>query len=802
VAVAPGTRLGPYEILAAIGSGGMGEVYEARDTRLDRTVAIKILPEAFAADPERVARFTREAQVLASLNHPHIAQIYGLEESQGVSALVMELVEGPTLADRIAQGPMSVNDALPIARQIAEALEAAHELGIIHRDLKPANIKVRDDGTVKVLDFGLAKAIDPAGSGVDGAALTNSPTITSPAAMTHQGVILGTAAYMAPEQARGRAVDKRADIWAFGCVFYEMLTGRRAFPGEDVSDTLARVLMKDPDWSALPAGTPPAIRRLLRRCLEKERRKRLESIADARLEIEEALAGPSDQPAIAAAPARARRRERLVWSSALLLAVVAALALGGVSYMRSRSTQPVAPEMRLEISTPGGRLAYFALSPDGHALVYPATTDGRTQLWLRWLESEAAQPLKGTDGAAYPFWSPDSRSVGFSGSGQLKRTDIASGLVQTLASAPVSVGGTWNANGIILFAPASGGPLYRVRAGGGQATEATRIERPGQAGHRFPHFLPDGSHFLFFAMGTPEKRGVYLGSLDSTDVRRLFDADSAAVFAPPDYVLFARNGAPVAQRLDLRTMEPVGDPLPLAGQVVPDLGGYFSVALSAAASGPVAYRPSAGERQLVWLDRSGRQIGTVGNPDAAQPTSIRLSPDGHTVALYRVVSGNRDVWLIETMRSVLRRFTSDAATDSEPIWSPDGSRIVFTSLRMGLPDLYERSVSGVEAETLLFASPEFKNLHDWSPDGRFILYTSQTPTAGRDLWALPLSGDKKPLAVTQTAFNEDSGRFSPDGRWVAYASNESGRYEIYVQPFPGPGGKLQVSTRGGTLGVA
>jgi eukaryotic-like serine/threonine-protein kinase len=793
-----GTRLGPYEVLSAIGAGGMGEVYRARDTKLNRDVAIKILPELFAADPERVARFTREAKTLAALNHPHIAQIYGLEEAQGVSALVMELVEGPTLADRIAKGAIPLDEVLPIAKQIAEALETAHEAGIIHRDLKPANIKVREDGTVKVLDFGLAKALDPAGSGVDGAALTNSPTITSPAAMTQRGVILGTAAYMAPEQAKGRAVDKRADIWAFGCVLFEMLTGQRAFPGEDVSDTLARVLMKDPDWPALPADTPPSIRRLLRRCLEKERRKRLESIADARLEIEDALAGPSDQPAIAAVPARATRREYLAWSTAGLLAVVVALALARLAYLGRGSPAGEAPEMRLDIATPGGDLADFTMSPDGRALVYTATIENRTQLWLRRLDTEIARPLSETDGAILPFWSPDGQSIGFFTSGQVKRLDVGTGLVRTVAAAPFGVGGTWGSQERILFSPFQTSAVYRVDAAGSTAVEVTQLDPPRQVTHRLPCFLPDGRHFLFFVLGTRETKGVYLGSVDSTDTRRLFDADSQAVLSPPDRLVYAREGALLAQRLELKTLALVGAPLTVAAHVAMDLSRIGLAAMSASAAGPIAYRANPEERQLTWLDRAGRSVGTLGAADLSQPAGLRLSPDGHTLTYRRNLAGNDDVWLADTVRGVLTRFTMDPARDSNPIWSPDGSRIVFCSRRRGVMDLYEKPVSGRATETVLLASSESKNALDWTLDGRFILYASQSGQTGFDLWAMPLFGDRKPIAVAQTPFAEAAGRFAPDGRWVAHQSDESGRTEIYVQSFPEPSVKTQISTSGGT----
>jgi serine/threonine protein kinase/Tol biopolymer transport system component len=805
MAVGVGTRIGPYEILAALGAGGMGEVYKARDTQLDRDIAIKILPDMFATDPERVARFSREAKTLAALNHPHIAQIYGLEGLDrrdgldGTAFLVMELVEGEDLAQRIARGPIPHDEALPIARQIADALAAAHEQGIIHRDLKPANIKVRDDGTVKVLDFGLAKAIEHASRGIrTQPEVSASPTITSPAIMTGVGIILGTAAYMAPEQARGRPIDKRADIWAFGCVLFEMLTGKRAFPGEDVSDMLAKVLERDPDFDALPSNCPASIRRLLRRCLEKDRRRRLDSIADARLDIDDALSAP-EQPT-GARPLRAIPRERIAWAAAVIVSLTIAAALGRAAYL-SRGSPPAEtpPEMRLEIVTPGGSLTHFALSPDGRLLVYQATVDNRTQLWLRPLDAEAAQPLAGTDGATFPFWAPDSQSVAFFADLQLKRIDLAGGVVRTLARAPYGFGGAWSAQGSILFSPSQTGPLSRVPAGGGNAVEV-RVDAKGQTGSRSPCFLPDGRHFLFYGVGSPETRGVYIGSIDSTDTQRLLDDYSAPVCAPPDRVLFGRQGVLMAQRLDDATRRLTGDPVAAAKRVVidPNTSGPLH-AVSASFAGPVAYRASAPERQLTWLDRSGRPVGIVGGPDAFQPTGIRLSPDGRTVGLFRTVNGNADAWLLETTRGIFRRLTTDPAVDYFPIWSPDGSRTVFGSNRLaGAQDLYEKPIAGDAPETLLLATSEPKIPRDWSSDGRFILYQNQSAKTGFDLWVLPLIGDRTPWAVAQTSFNENNGRFSPDGRWLAYQSNESGRTEIYVQAFPASGGKSQISTTGGT----
>jgi serine/threonine protein kinase len=783
MALAPGTRLGTYEVVNAIGAGGMGEVYRARDTKLGRDVAIKVLPSSVTCDPERLARFAREAQVLASLNHPNIAAIYHVEEADGVPAIVMELVEGETLADRIARGPIPIDEALPIAKQIAEALEAAHEQGIIHRDLKPANIKIRSDGTVKVLDFGLAKLAEPsAASGTNPSPLSLSPTITSPALMTGVGVLLGTAAYMAPEQARGKPVDRRADIWAFGCVLYEMVTGTRAFEGEEASDTLAAILRGEPDWSRIPAN----VHRLLRACLDKDRKKRLQAIGDYRLLLDEATVAPRKAVAI---------RERLVWAAGGV--IIATIATAGVTlYLRPVSV--VVPETRLQISTPrDAALINFAISPDGRKVVFQAPISGRNQLWLRTLESETAQPLTGTEDGNRPFWSPDSNSIGFFTPGQLKRLDLAGGAVRTLAPSTGPFGGTWNRDGVIVFGTSQAAPLMRVSAAGGGLVQATHLDAPRQTGHRFPDFLPDGRHFLFFALGTPDSRGVYVGSLDSTETRRVLQADSRAMFAPPNYLLYAQRGVPVAEPFDLETLEPSGDPVPLARDVALDIGTFGTVAMSASAAGPIIFRLSAGKRLFAWHDRSGVQLGTLGESDAGQPSIDGLSPDGQTITVSRTIDGNTDVWLMDVVRGVRRRLTTDTTIEWIGQWSPDGNRIVFSSSRNGVLDLFQKAVNGSEGDTLLLASPEPKNATDWSPDGRYILYSSQSPRTNFDLWALPLFGDRKPFPVVQTPFAENSGRFSPDNRWITYQSSESGRDEIYIQAFPGGENRLQVTTAGG-----
>ena len=773
MALSIGTKLGPYEIVGALGAGGMGEVYRARDATLNRDVALKILPELFALDPDRLARFKREAQVLASLNHPNIAAIYGFEDSNDVQALVLELVEGPTLADRIAQGPVPLDEALPIARQICEALEATHEQGIIHRDLKPANVKVRPDGTVKVLDFGLAKLTGSA------EALSNSPTMMA----SMPGTILGTTAYMSPEQATGKEADRASDVWAFGCVLYEMLTGRRAFQGNSVSEVLAGILKTEPDWHELPAG-PEGIRRLLRRCLQKDQKRRLRDIRDARieiLEIDDAQAEPLN--AIPGTQASSRRNERRAWLSALVLVTIVAAAIVLGRWGAAPSTTPL-PEMRVEINTPPTTdPTSLAISPDGQTLAFVATSDGQPHLWLRPFNAVSASPLPDTDGASFPFWSPDSQSVAFFAYGQLRQIRIDGGSPRTLASALGGVGGTWSHDGVILFSRL-GSPIFRIPDRGGDPAPATRLGAQ-QGGHYLPQFLPDGRHFLYWAFSDREPNGVYVGQLDGSETRRLLDADFPAVYAPQDHLLFVRQGTLLAQRFDGTRLALVGTPFPVAEQVTSSSNNMRAAAVSTSAAGPIAYRTGSaggGERQLTWFDRSGHQLANVGAPFLSTQLSPSLSPDGRRVALFRDTNGNYDVWLLDVGRGVATRFTFHSADDVKPLWSRDGSRIAFSSNRKGVHDLYQKSPSGAGSEeALLLQTAQFKQATDWSPDGRFLLYQSIDPRRSFDIWGLPLDGDRQPFPVVQTDFEEHDGQFSPDGKWIAYVSIKSGRYEVYVR---------------------
>jgi Tol biopolymer transport system component len=789
MSLSPGTKIGSYEIVGALGAGGMGVVYRARDKRLQRDVALKLLPDALASDSERLARFHREAQMLASLNHPNIAQIYGLEGSGDSQCIVMELIEGETLEERIRRGAVPLEEALEIATQITEALEAAHAREIVHRDLKPANIKLTPDGRVKVLDFGLAKTLERGPSSFD---LSHSPTMVSG---TVDRMILGTAAYMSPEQAKGQPADTRSDIWAFGVVLCEMLTGKSLFQGETFIEILGGIMKAEPDWTVLPPATPAAIRSLLRRCLQKDRARRLRDIADARFQIEEALSEPA-QPTKAVARV-SNRRERVLWAAALFLAIV-------VTAVAARYLRPPArpvPETRLQIATPDGDQHSFAMSPDGRTVVFQATTDGKTQLWLRPLASDTAQPLGGTENAVLPFWSADGTEIGFFAAGKLRRISIANSTSQIVADAPVGAGGTWNRDGDIVFAKTYTSGLYGVRISGGDPIELTRLDPPRQVSHRYPHFLPDGRRFLFFSAGTADARGVYIGSLDSMDAERLFDADTAAAFVEPDRLLFIRQGTMLSQRFDFEKLVPLGDPVPMAervpfGEGANGLGGF-----SVSRLGPVAYRTMVRtDRQMMWFDRAGKQVGTLGDLNTFESMQPRLSPDGRYVTATRRIAGNNvDIWLIETARGILRPVTTHLDADSRAIWSPDGNRLAFASRRTGALNLFTLPMSGgLDNAVLLLESAENKNALDWSPDGRFIAFSSESDKTAINLWALPLAGDLKPIPIAQTSFEENNARFSYDSRWVAYQSNETGRFEIYVQRFPEAGNKWQISTNGGT----
>ncbi len=780
-----GRTIAHYQVHSLIGRGGMGEVYRAHDLKLRRDVAVKVMPQSFILDADRLARFTSEAHVLASLSHPNIGAIYGLEQGEGRHALVLELIEGPTLAERIARQPIPLEEALSISRQIAQALEAAHEQGIIHRDLKPANIKVTEKGTVKVLDFGLAKTRAASGTVSE---LSNSPTM----APTIPGMILGTAQYMSPEQASGKEADRSSDVWAFGCVLYEMLTGQCAFPGETVGEIIAVILKSEPDWSRLPASTPESIRRLLRRSLQKDQALRLRDFHDVQLEVADSRVNTADR--FETAKSDSRRGERIAWVSVLALVTIAAVVFG-VLASRPRAA---AAEVRLEINTPPARSRSIALSPDGRSIVFNAPFEGQVHLWLSSLDSTSARPRPGTAGGGAPSWSPNSRSIVFNADSKLKRFDLDKGVATTILKvAGLPQGLTWNTDDVILFSKTPGVPLLRIPAAGGEPMPVTRLESTHRS-HVFPQFLPDGRHFVFFVGGNAEARGVYVGQLDKPDAKRLFDADSAAVYSATGHLLFVRQQTLFAQAFDADRLEVTGEPFPIAQGVN---GGTY---LSASQAGPIAYRtpsPDSNLRQLVWVDRTGKELERVTYPDSAA-LGPGLSMDGRHVGVFRLVNENMDIWSYDRVRHLWDRITVSPRDDLYPLWSPDGLRIVFAEDEGagGAINLHSKLLSAPtgEGESTLLSTAEPKFPMDWSRDGRFLLYGILTSQTGIDLWVLPMEGDKTPREVIKTEFNEQLAQFSPDGKWIAYQSDKTGRNEIYLRRFPGSGSDTPVTADGGT----
>ena len=777
----------------------MGQVFKARDTRLNRDVALKVLPDSFAADADRLARFTREAHTLASLNHPHIAAIYGLEESAGVRALVMELVEGEDLSERIARGPIPVDEALPIARQIVEALEAAHEQGIIHRDLKPANIKVRDDGSVKVLDFGLAKVMAPEGTASGSGSL--SPTLSIHATMA--GVLLGTAAYMSPEQAKGRSVDKRSDVWAFGAVLYEMLTGRKAFDGEDITEMIGAVVKLAPDWSALPANLPPHIVTLIQRCLEKDRKSRIGDMAVARFLLEGGATGVAPSAAPPRTPGWARS---LPW----VLAGVCLIAALTLSFLHFRESSPVTPSIQFQIAPPAASsIDQFRMSPDGRHLVFVAGGGGKRQLWVRALDSIKAVSLAGTDGATYPFWSPDSREVAFFAQGKLKKVSAAGGPTVNLSDTVNGRGGTWSPDGVIVFARDAFGGLYRVTAAGGGTPVAVTTVAAANEGDRFPEFLPDGHRFLFLR-NTAKEGGLYVGDLTNRTLVRLLPDVTNAAYVPDQgarsgggFLFFRRDNTLMAQAFDPDRLQLTGDVMPIAEQVsVAGNVGYGAFAVSP--SGTIAFMPGlrGGTRQMVWLDRAGQRLGTVGKPD--QISNPVLSPDEKVVALTigDATAGAADLWLQNLETGVLSRFTVGIGANDWPRWSPDGTRILFVGQTSS--STYEIRVlpatgGGGRADVLVQGPYNSISVSDWSRDSKFILFSSRGEKTRDDLWVLAMEGERKASVLLKTSADEKGAVFSPQGDWIAYMSDESGTAEVYVQHFPLNGSKFQISSGGGAI---
>jgi serine/threonine-protein kinase len=815
-----GTRIGTYEILGSLGAGGMGEVYRARDTRLKRDVAIKVLPDGFATDAERLARFHREAELLASLNHPNIAAIYGLEHTDGVTALVLELIEGDTLADRLARGPMRLKESLDVASQLVEALDAAHSKGVIHRDLKPANIKITPDDKVKVLDFGLA-AVVPQNSGDQDVNATHSPTLTLGA--TRAGVILGTAAYMSPEQATGSAADKRADIWAFGVVLWEMLTGKRIFEGETVSHTLAFVITKDPDWNALPSNTPPPIRRLLRRCLEKDRKRRLPDIASAQMEIDDSRS-TSDTDVVVSSAAPPNPPSRALWQRALpwtvAAAAIAAFAIAvamWAPWRPSPSLTPVRVTSELGINavvgSGGAPAASLALSADGRSLAFiGAQGEGTpTQLYIRRMDQLQATALPGTENARDPFFSPDGAWLAFFADGKLKKVSVTGGAAVPICDAPAGRGGWWAEDGSIVFVPNStpGVRIYRVSADGGTPEPVTTPDK-GDFVHRWPQALEGGRVVLFTAAtnaGSFDNGNVVVRTLPEGAQKVVHRGGYFARYVRSGHLIYVSAGTVFAVAFDIDRLEVTGQAVPIIPSVESSTG--TGAAQFAVSDGGTLVYVAGGERaiedRILWMDSSGRTTPLRDTPSNwSNPT---FSPDGNRLAIDIVVATARpDVWVYDWTRDTPTKITFDPGVDAKPVWTPNGQRIVYTSGQLGATNLFWRRADGSGETQRLTESKNAQLPGSWHPTGKFLAFTEQNPTTRLDIMILPVEGDEasgwrigQPTVFLDSASSEDEPMFSPDGRWLAYSSDESGQQQVYVRAFPGAGSLQQISNGGGAF---
>ncbi|HEY1468247.1 MAG TPA: protein kinase [Candidatus Acidoferrum sp.] len=800
--LASGTRLGPYEITAPLGAGGMGEVYRARDMRLERTVAVKILPASLSSDPVRKQRFEREAKAISSLNHPHICVLYDVGQQDGVDYLVMECVEGETLAKRLEKGPLPLEQVLKYGAQIADALDKAHRSGIVHRDLKPGNIMLTSAGA-KLLDFGLARPVAP----LAGAATLTGASPNFP--VTERGTIVGTFQYMSPEQIEGKELDGRSDIFSLGAVLFEMLTGQRAFEGKSQLSVASAILEKEPPAiSSLKPMTPPALDHTIRRCLAKGPEQRWQSAADLSCELLWIAQSGSHAAAASATPGKKSYRERLLIAALGVTAAAVAVALWFLFAKRIPAEVHVTRAHIKPMANSGfmftGLASGFALSPDGLRLAYVASTpEGKALLWVRSIDSLQARSLPGTDAAGYPFWSPDSRFIGFFAGGKLKKIEPSGGPPVVLCDASDGRGGAWNREGDILFTPAVNAPIYRVTASGGPVVAVTALgQAKNEISHRWPHFLPDGRHFLYLAGSAFSPRenptnAILVGSLDSKESKSLVHTHANAMYASGQ-ILFLRLNTLMAQPFDAKKLELTGEAIPIADPVEEDRSvarGVFSVS----ENGLLTYVEGANgaDRQLVWFDRSGKQVGAVPGADAyAAP---RVSPDGKRIAFY-LDSPSRDVWSYDLTHSVKAALTFGSASGQGslyPVWSPDSRQIAYASYRNGAYGLYKKASDGSGSEeVLLEGENQIKFVSDWSPDGNFLAY-HEASQSGWAIWMLPFNGDRKPYRFRNSEFSEREPNFSPDGKWLAYCSNESGEYKTYVVPFPGPGGKWQVSPGGG-----
>jgi Tol biopolymer transport system component len=823
VALTPGTRLGVYEVTAQIGAGGMGDVYKGRDTRLDRTVAIKVLPEALAADPQFRERFDREARTISRFTHPNICTLYDVGDQAGTAFLVMELLDGETLETRCARAHakgsgLPLDEALRIAIQMADALAAAHRQGIVHRDLKPGNIFLaRSSGAsappiAKLLDFGLARTAP--------ALTVNKSTMlptTPPQAITAQGTILGTFQYMAPEQVEGGEADARTDIFAFGSVLYEMLTGRKAFEGKTQTNLVAAILERDPPpLTTVQPLVPALVDSIVRKCLTKPPDDRWQTASDLgsalRWAAEGANAGTAGASAVVVTP---RTVTRLAARNALVaLGILGAVAIGltiGRRYM-SNVAAPAAP-VRFEVQPPAdvtltpapiASTAQLALSPDGRRLAFVAARKrAASQLWIRPLDGVEAQPLPGSEGASFPFWSPDSRFIAFFAGGKLKKVDTTGGVPQVLCNSIAGRGGAWNSDGIIVFTAEANSPISRISASGGVVTAATTFD-PEQAVTQqyWPQFLPDGRHFLYYQRSAkPEYQGVHVTALDSSSSKRILESDGMALYAS-GHLLFVRGGTLFAQAFDDRALQTSGDPVRIGDHVGYWTATFGYAAVTVSPAGVLAHGPSVGlTTSLRWHDRSG--ASTVPPTAPAQYSSPRLSPDQKSVVVTMTdaATATPDLWVLGLARGTTSRLTSDPATDWFPVWSADGGRLLFGSTRSGLTAIFQKAVGGGQEEPVAEGGVSAANANypsDISGDGQFLLYEHSSTSRGRDLSVLTLAGERKSSTFLSTPSYELQGRFSPNSRWVAYASDESGRFEVYVRPFPAASGQTPISTAGGT----
>jgi len=797
MAIEPGTRLGPYEITSALGAGGMGEVYRATDTRLGRTVAIKVLPPHLSADPQFRQRFEREARTISSLSHANICTLHDVGHENGIDFLVMEYLEGETLAQKLSKGAMTTEQALRYGIEVADALDKAHKQGIVHRDLKPGNIMLTKAGA-KLLDFGLAKFQPPASqkvmSSVSVLATEEKQNLTA------EGSIVGTFQYMSPEQLEGKDADSRTDIFAFGTVLYEMMTGRKAFTGKSQASLIAAILEKDPQpMSELQPMTPPALERAVKTCLAKDPDDRWQTAHDVMLQLKWIVEGFS-QPAISVPVAPKRKRVERIWmiASALLFALASLLAF--LYLQRSPDNARFAI-----LAIPAPKNSSFsnslAVSPDGSKIAFVAAgPDGVPLLWVRPLDSANSRMISQTEEAVFPFWSPDSRFIAFFAKGELNKVEAMGGFPHPICKSADSRGGAWSSNGTILFSPSSSDGLYAVPSEGGPATRITNLDlNRKENSHRFPSFLPDGEHFLYVALSSTENQGIYLGSLKSKETKRVLDAVSAVAYTPPGYLLYVYRESLVAQKFDPKRLQVSGGAVPIGEEPSTNFSAITaSAAFSVSNYGLLVYRTGGMDmRKLTRVDREGKLLGTIGQP--APYGEPFLSGDGiHMVFEAQERSDvQTDLWVLNVPNGTSSRFTFDPGEDVCGVYSPDNTRIAWSATRSGTYDLYAKSADGTGIDELLLKTDVPKYPDDWSPDGKYILYENVNPETQFDLWVLPIFGDRKTFPYLTTKFNEAHSRFSPNGKWIAYASDESGITELYVQSFPAGGGKWQISTNGG-----